>query len=162
MIFIVNQDPFAAVQLQKQLKNTNDQFVEIYLSAEEAEQNLYKLPELILLDENLEFGNLLYITQSIKAYDASIQIVWLCSENSSELKKMYPSYGVLQCIPKGDYFLERLSLTIIEARQNISRSMHHQKRIEHLRNNILKASSDPLSEQAEPYHPKAEWTNWNY
>ena len=156
MIFIVNQDPFAAVQLQRQLKSTNDQFVEVYLSAEEAEQNLYKLPELILLDENLEFGNLLYITQSIKAYDASIQTVWLCSEDSSELKKMYPSYGVLQCIPKGDYFLERLSLTIIESRKNFSRTKHDQKRIEHLRNNILKPSSDPLFTQTEPFHPKVQ------
>lgn len=154
MIFIVNQDPFGAVQLQKQLKNTNDQFVEIYLAAEEAEQNLYKLPELILLDENLGFGDLLYLTQSIKAYDASIHIVWLCSESSSELQKMYPSYGVTQCITKGEYFLERLSLTIFESRKTMSRSKHHQKRIEHLRNNQLNQSLDSPLEPAQFVHAK--------
>lgn len=137
MIFLVNKDPFATLQLQNQLKEANIHAVEIYLSVNEAEQNLYKLPEVILLDENMELGNLLYLTQSIKAYDSSIQIIWICCESSSEIKKIFKSYGVMQCLTRGDYFLERLSLTIIEARETISRSKSRQKRIEKLRQDSL-------------------------
>ncbi len=142
MIFIVNSEPFAAVQFQNQLKSINNNSAEVYLSTEETEQNLYKHPDIILLDENLGLADLLYLTQSIKAYDASIQIIWICNPNSSDLKKMYRSYGVMQCLAKGEYFLERLSLTIIEARETLTRSKGRQNRIEHLRQNILNMATD--------------------
>lgn len=142
MIFIVSTNPFGAVQLQSQLKSTNHQMVEVFLSAEEAEQNLYKLPDLILLDNSLELTDLLYLTQSVKSYDASIQILWLCNEDAFELKKMYKSYGVSHCLNKGEFLLEQVTLIAIEAREKGLRDEFCRKRIEHLRRSIFSSNSN--------------------
>lgn len=137
MIFIVNNDPFGAIQLQNQLKNANNHSVEIYLSIDETEQSLYKLPEVVLIDENMDLANLLYLTQSIKAYDSSIQVVWLSKNNSPELKRMCKSYGVLQCLSKEEFFFERLSLTIIEAKESATKNKFRKKRLEKLEDTFL-------------------------
>lgn len=145
MIFIVSTNPFGAVQLQSQLKSTNNQLVEVFLSAGEAEQNLYKLPDLILLDNSLELTDLLYLTQSIKAYDSSIRIVWLCNEDAYELKKMYVSYGVSHCLNKGEFLLEQVTLIAIEAKEEGLRDEFSQKRIEHLRKSIFNSKPNIYS-----------------
>lgn len=145
MIFIVSTNPFGAVQLQSQLRSTNHQLVEVFLSAEEAEQNLYKLPDLILLDNSLELTDLLYLTRSIKAYDSSIQILWLCNEDAWELKKMYKSYGVSHCLQKGEFLLEQICLIAIEAKENDLRDEFSRKRIEHLRKNIFMSQPNSFS-----------------
>lgn len=145
MIFIVSTNPFGAVQLQAQLKANNQQLVEIFLSAEEAEQNLYKVPDLIILDNSLELTDLLYLTQSIKAYDPGIQILWLCNEEGIELRRMYKSYGVSHCLNKGEFLLEQISLIYIEARENCMHDEIRLKRIAHLRRNIFQNQSDLYS-----------------
>lgn len=137
MIFIVGADPFGAVQFQTQLRNANQKFVEVFLSAKETEQNLYKLPDLVLLDHSLNLSDLLYLTQTIKAYDSAIQIIWLCDATCAELKRMYKSYGVSHCLNKGEYLLEQIILISIETKEKNSRTESSKKRIEHLRKNIL-------------------------
>lgn len=145
MIFIINKEPFDAVALQSHLKQASRQFVEAYYSVEEAEANLYKLPDIILLDDNLELTDFLYITQSIKAYDPGIQIIWLCQESSFELLKMYKSYGVSYCLKKNEGLLERLSLSILEAHQQLDKNENSEKRKEQLRKSILKSRPDSYS-----------------
>ena len=145
MIFIVSTDPFGAVQFQRQLKNIHNQFVEVYLSVEEVEQNLYKLPDVVLIHQSLELTDLLYLTQSIKAYDPIIQIVWICDANCLELQKMHKSYGVSHCLNQEDYFLEQITLITHEAKQQNLRDESCRKRIEHLRSSIFSAHSDSYS-----------------
>lgn len=145
MIFIVSKDPFGAVQFQKQLKNTNNQFVEVYLSVEEVEQNLYKLPDVVLIHQSLELTDLLYLTQSIKAYDPIIQIIWICDSNCIELQKMHKSYGVSHCLHKEDYLLEKITIITQEAKQQSLRDDNCKKRIEYLRNSIFSSQTNSYS-----------------
>ena len=145
MIFIVSTDPFGAVQLQARLKNANNPFVEVYLSPEETEQNLYKLPDVVLIDHNLELADILYLTQSIKAYDSNIQIIWMCDGECAELKKMHKSYGVSYCLSKEDYFLEKIALVAREAKEQSDQDANSLRRIEHLRKSIYSSQLNALS-----------------
>lgn len=137
MIFIVGADPFSAVQLQMKLRNAKQQFVEVFLSAEETKQNLYKLPDLVLLDHSLDLSVLLELTDAIKRYDSGIQIIWLCDETCIELKNIHKSYDISHCLNKGEYLLEQIILITIETKEKNSRLESSKKRIEHLRKSIF-------------------------
>lgn len=145
MIFIINKEPVGAVSLQSHLKQASRQPVEVYFSVEEVEANLYKLPDIILLDDSIPLTDFLYITQSIKAYDPGIQIIWTCLEDSFELQKMYRSYGVSCCLNKNEGLLERLSLSILEANQELNRSENAEKRRNQFRESISNSRPDSYS-----------------
>lgn len=136
MIFLISKLPFEAAQLQNQLRVTTQQAVDVYLSVEEAEANLYKIPDVIILDENLGLTNLLYLTQSIKIYDSNIEVIWFCGEDYPELCKLQKSYGTYKCLNKKENPLELLSLSVMEI-CNRQEEGQQQKRKEYLRKNLL-------------------------
>lgn len=141
MIFLVSKDPFSALQVQYKLKLIGAPAVEIYLSVEEAESNLYKLPQIVLLEENLELSNLLYLTQSVKLYDSQINVLWICREECSELEKIYKEHGVTSCLTKNDYLIEQLSLKIHEMLSGLNGKDTSKKRMQLLKNNLLNMDS---------------------
>lgn len=136
MIFLISKLPFEAVQLQNHLKAATQQQIDIYLSVEEAEANLYKVPDVIVLDDNLGLTNLLYLTQSVKIYDSSIEVVWLCKEDYKELEGLQKSYGAFKCLSKDGTSLELLSFTLLEI-CNQQEEDQRQKRKEYLKKNLL-------------------------
>lgn len=137
MIFLVSKDPFSAMQLQNKLKLAGQQQVEIFLSVEEVEQNLYKLPDMILMDENLTFSNLLYLTQSVKVYDGQMHVIWLCQKDSADLRKLYKSYGVAHCIPKNEVLLDELLGKVHETLNEPKNKKNSSRRMEFLKKNLL-------------------------
>lgn len=141
MLFLVSKDPFSALQLQHQLKLIGAPAAEIYLSVEEAESNLYKLPHIVLLEDNLKLSNLLYLTQSVKIYDSQINVMWLCREEGSELEKIHKGYGVTCCLTKNDYLIEQLSLKIHEMLNGLNGKDTSKKRMQLLKNNLLNMDS---------------------
>lgn len=141
MIFLVSKDPFNALQLQNQLKLTDLPPTEIYLSVEEAENNLYKLPGIVLIDENLAFSNLLYLTQSIKIYDAQLPVIWLCKKDGSELQKTYKGYGVTHCIPEDEILLDKSLTKIHSILQDSAHQRSNKCRMEFLKKELLKLDS---------------------
>lgn len=128
MIFLVSKNPMEAVQLQRTLKGTYQNSLDVYLSLNEVEENLYKLPDIIFIDENLELSDLISLTQSIKAYDPEIHVVWLCNSGSPYLEKIHKSYGVYHCLLKETHFLERISLLIKEIKHHLLDSHRGHKR----------------------------------
>ncbi|WP_017730273.1 hypothetical protein [Nafulsella turpanensis] len=136
MIFLTSRFPFEAVQLLNQLRITTQECINIFPTVEEAEANLYKIPDIVLLDDNLGLTNLLYLTQSIKIYDSKIEVVWFCAEEYKELHSLHESYGVYQCFHKEQTSLELLSFTIMEICKR-EKEGQKQKRKEYLRKNLL-------------------------
>lgn len=141
MIFLASKKPMEAVPLQKTLLESYNFCIDIYLSLHEVEENLYKLPDIIFIDENLEIPDLISLTQSIKAYDPEIQVVWLCKKSSPYLEKIYKSYGVYHCLKKEDYFLERISLLILEIKQQPTQKIRSQRKKAHMKRIILNKPS---------------------
>lgn len=141
MIFLVSKDPFNAMQLQNELKLAGESYVEIFLSVEEAERNLYKLPDMVLMDENLSFSNLLYLTQSVKIYDAHTQVIWLCQKECNDLQKVYESYGVTYCIPKNRVLLEDMAVKVHETLSKSDGKRNSHRRMEYLKKNLLDIDS---------------------
>lgn len=138
MIFLVSKDPFSALQLQNHLRLAGLSQVEIYLSIEEAEHNLYKLPDLVLAENNLSFSKLLYLTLSVKQYDAHMQVIWLCQKDSTQLHKLYKSYGVAHCISKSEVLLEEMMAKVHETLQEGNNKRNSSKRVEFLKKNFLR------------------------
>jgi DNA-binding NarL/FixJ family response regulator len=141
MIFLVSKDPFNAMQLQNQLKLTGESYVEIFVSVEEVERNLYKLPDMVLMDENLSLSNLLYLTRSVKIYDTHTQIIWLCQKECNDLQKVCKSYGVAYCIPKNKVLLEDMAAKIHEILGELNSQRSSNKRMEYLKKNLLDMDS---------------------
>lgn len=137
MIFLTGKFPFEAVQLQNQLRLTTRQQTEIFLSVEEAEANLYKMPDAIILDDNLGLTNLLYLTQSIKIYDSKIEVIWFCEDDYKELLGLHKSYGVFLCLNKKETSLEALSLSLMEICNRQEENHHRLRRKERLKKNLL-------------------------
>ncbi len=141
MIFLVSKDPFSAIQLQNQLKLAGELQVEIFLSVEEAEHNLYKLPDIILIEDNLSFSSLLYLTQSVKHHDAQTQVIWLCQKNCNDLHIIYKNYGVVNCIARNELLLEEMADKVQEILREPNNKMNNSKRIALLKKNLLDMDS---------------------
>lgn len=140
MIFLVSQDPFSALQLQSQLKLTGLPPVEIFLSVEETENNLYKLPDIVLIDENLSFPKLLALTQSVKGYNAQLKVIWLCEKDRTALQKIYQAHGAAHCIPKDELLLDSSLVKVHILLQHAYTKRSRQQRMEFLKKNLLSIS----------------------
>lgn len=140
MLFLVSKDPFSALQLQQQLRLIAASPVEIYLSVEEAESNLYKLPRLVLLEDNLEAPNLLYLTESIKLYDSQIALIWLCRKEHTGLEKIHKGYGVASCLTRDDQLPGQLSVKVQEILKGLKEN-DTKKRVRLLKKKLFDTSS---------------------
>jgi DNA-binding NtrC family response regulator len=100
LIFIVEDDVFYASAIKHELEKEKLTNIEVYHSGEEAFGNMYKLPEIVLLDHGLGDANGLSILKKIKSLNPSIQVVFLSGQDALDVAVKSLKYGAFDYIEK--------------------------------------------------------------
>ena len=116
-IFLVEDDPFYRELVLSHLCDEGYLNVECCRSAEEFSDNLYKNPDIIFLDYNLEDKNGLDILREIKGFNPDIHVVFLSAQNTIQVAVDALRYGALEYIVKDDMALDKINNVLM----NISR-----------------------------------------
>jgi two-component system, OmpR family, response regulator len=117
LIFFVDDDKMILNLLEYTIKNRHDYDVRTFSSGEECLKNMDLKPDLIVMDHYFKSNGKknmsgLEALKEIQKYDRSLPIVILTSSYDKKLAKKYLEKGAIRYIPKNDYFIDELMLTI--------------------------------------------------
>ncbi|MFT7611075.1 MAG: DNA-binding NtrC family response regulator [Parvicellaceae bacterium] len=117
LIFVVEDDVFYANAIEKQLQNEHLTQIEVYHSGKTAVDNLYKIPEIVLLDHGLGDSDGLTILKQIKGLYPEIQVIFLSAQEELEVAINALKYGAYDYIDKGDDGLLKMASVVRRAFQ---------------------------------------------
>ena len=128
LIFIVEDDYFYASTLECFLNSLGFTNIEHYDNGNECIKNSYKMPQLVLLDYNLEDFKGVDIMLELISFDSNTPIVFVSAQESVQLAIDTLKYGSYDYIQKDEFTLKKLRIVInriTEAKEAIRK--HRQK-----------------------------------
>lgn len=111
-IFIVEDDPFYAALLQKEIVKDKLGKVEIFSTGEHFMNNLFKMPDIILLDHHLGTMQGVDILKKIKSINPNIQVIFLSAQEKLQVAITSLKYGAYDYIEKNDRAFSRVKALI--------------------------------------------------
>lgn len=135
-VFIVEDDRFYANLLAVQLEEFTEADVEIFADIHSAKQNLYKDPDLILLDYYLQTDNGIDLLRIIKAIKPDIPVVFLSAQKNLLVAVNSLKYGAFDYLIKDETAFPKLG-TVIERIVTIRELVARKQRGIRLRNGVL-------------------------
>lgn len=120
LIFFVDDDKMILNLLEYTLKNRHDYNIRTFSSGEECLENIGLKPDLIVMDHYFKSNGKenmsgLEALKEIQKYDRSLPVVILTGYDDKKLARKYLETGAIKYIPKSDYFIDELMLTIDES-----------------------------------------------
>lgn len=112
LIFIVEDDTFYREIVYNHICNREYLNVESYKSAEEFSENLYKNPEIIFLDYNLNSKNGLDLLKEIKSINPDTYVILMSAQDTIQVAVDSLRYGAIEYIIKNDVALEKIDSTL--------------------------------------------------
>ena len=112
LIFIVEDDPFYKEIISSHLFDLGYKRLEFYTNAKDFLNNLYKIPDIIFLDYNLEDKNGLEILKEIKGFNSDIHVVFLSAQDTIQVAVDALRFGALEYIIKNDIALEKVNYVL--------------------------------------------------
>lgn len=113
LIFIVEDDPFYKEIISSHLFDLGYTKIELYTNAKDFLNNLYKIPDIIFLDYNLEDKNGLEILKEIKGFNPDIHVVFLSAQDTIQVAVDALRFGALDYIIKNDVALEKINFVLV-------------------------------------------------
>jgi DNA-binding NtrC family response regulator len=102
-IFIVEDDRFYGEIIKNELEQNNYTQVELHTSGDECINNLYKMPDIILLDYHLEGSlNGIEVLKKIKAFNPDAQVIMLSGQEELNVAVNSLKYGAFDYVVKKD------------------------------------------------------------
>jgi two-component system OmpR family response regulator len=126
LIFIIDDDKLMQTMLQDFVLTKYDgATVQCFLTGEEAIMELYKKPDVILLDYHLDTNiasanNGLEILKRIKQLIHSIPVIFITSQEDTKTSADIIKYGAYDYIVKGENAFNRLEIMINNSTGHIS------------------------------------------
>jgi len=111
-IFIVEDDAFYATLLKKEITKNRLGSVETYHSGEDFVDNLYKMPDVVLLDHNLGKMNGVEVLKKIKSISPKIQVIFLSAQEKMHVAITSLKFGAFDYVEKNDTALSRVKALI--------------------------------------------------
>lgn len=111
-LFVVEDDPFYVEVINHTLNQEGFENIETFSKSQDAINNLYKNPEIVICDYNLEEGNGLEVLRHIKSINPDIQVIFLSGQESMDVALKALKYGAFDYLVKNDVAIERISLVI--------------------------------------------------
>ena len=112
-IFLVEDDPFYLSILQKSVTSAKVCQVSAYTTGEDCLNNIYKQPDIVVLDQNLE-GNLsgLDVLKQIKGLNPDIQVIFLSAQEKMNIAIQSLKYGAFDYVIKDEEALLQVNKLI--------------------------------------------------
>jgi len=111
-IFIVEDDTFYASLLKNEITKNRLGSVETYHSGEDFVDNLYKNPDVVLLDHNLGDMNGVEVLKKIKSISPKIQVIFLSGQEKMHVAIASLKLGAFDYIEKNNTALSRVKSLI--------------------------------------------------
>jgi DNA-binding NtrC family response regulator len=125
-IFIVEDDPFYREIILNHLLQQDFDSIQVFKNGKELSDNLYKNPDIILLDYNLTDKNGLELLKEVKGFNPDIQVVFLSGQETIEVAVESLRYGAFDYILKNDLALDKLN-KVLSKIQNINKLVQIQE-----------------------------------
>ena len=109
LIFIVEDDHFYGSAISAYLESKGYSNIEIYHTGKECLRNLYKRPQLVLLDYNLQDIVGMNVLLGIIAFDANTPVVFISGQESIQMAIETLKYGAYDYIQKDNKAFDKLS-----------------------------------------------------
>lgn len=111
-IFIVEDDVFYAKLLQKEITKNRLGSVETYHTGEEFVDNLYKNPDVVLLDYDLGSMTGVEVLKKIKSMSPNIQVIFLSAQEKMHVAITSLKFGAFDYVEKNKTSLNRVKALI--------------------------------------------------
>lgn len=114
-IFIVDDDPFYQNLLKQSVFNELGINAETFSNGEECIKHLYKMPEIILLDHNLNSKlSGIEVLKAIKSFSSNIQVVFLSGQEEMHVAVNALKYGAFDYVRKNEDGLKNTNQLILK------------------------------------------------
>lgn len=107
-IFIVEDDKFYANLVRETLKKSSFENVIIFETGESFIDNLFRNPDVVILDYSLGNTNGLDLLKKIKSVNPDIQVIFLSGQEEMNVAINSLKYGAFDYLEKGEESLDRL------------------------------------------------------
>jgi DNA-binding NtrC family response regulator len=111
-IFIVEDDAFYATLLKNEIVKNRLGEVESFLSGEHFMENLFKIPDIVLLDYDLGSTKGIDILKKIKSINPNIQVIFLSAQEKLQVAITSLKYGAYDYVEKNDSSFPRIKALI--------------------------------------------------
>lgn len=116
-IFIVDDDPFFQNLLKQSVYSELGIESETFDSGEECIKHLHKMPEIILLDHNLNSElNGIEVLKAIKSFSSNIQVIFLSGQEEMHIAVNSLKYGAFDYVRKNDEGLKSINRLILKVK----------------------------------------------
>lgn len=122
-IFIVEDDNFYATMVRSHLEENSYRRTKIFNNGNDAIEELYKHPDIVLLDYDLGDMKGIDILRKIKSVNPNIQVIFLSGQEDLEVAVTSLKYGAFDYLEKNGETFARLSRVL-------DRIEHHRGMIE--------------------------------
>jgi two-component system, NtrC family, response regulator AtoC len=111
-IFVVEDDPFYIELITHLLATQGCQDVSTFSKSVDCINNLHKMPDLCILDYNLEEGTGMDVLLHIKSINPDIQVIFLSGQEAVNVALDTLKHGAFDYIIKNENAMERLTLVL--------------------------------------------------
>ena len=111
-IFIVEDDVFYASLLKKEIIKNRLGSVETYHTGEDFVDNLYKMPDVVVLDHNLGSMTGVDVLKQIKTMSPNIQVIFLSAQEKMHIAISSLKFGAFDYVEKNKTAFKRVKALI--------------------------------------------------
>ena len=111
-IFIVEDDTFYAGLLKNEIVKNRLGEVKSFSSGESFMNNLFKMPDIVLLDHNLGSMQGVDILKKIKSLNPNIQVIILSAQDKMKVAITSLKFGAYDYVEKNDFAFDRIKALI--------------------------------------------------
>ena len=127
-IFIVEDDTFYAGLLKNEIIKNRLGEVESFSSGESFMNNLFKMPDIVLLDHNLGSMQEVDILKNIKSLNPNIQVIILSAQVKMRVAITSLKFGAYDYVEKNDFAFDRIK-TLIKSITKFNQIVKEKKRL---------------------------------
>ena len=127
-IFIVEDDTFYAGLLKNEIIKNRLGEVESFSSGESFMNNLFKMPDIVLLDHNLGSMQGVDILKNIKSLNPYIQVIILSAQVKMRVAITSLKFGAYDYVEKNDFAFDRIK-TLIKSITKFNQIVKEKKRL---------------------------------
>ena len=127
-IFIVEDDTFYAELLKNEIEKNRLGEVKSFSSGESFMNNLFKMPDIVLLDHNLGSMKGVDILKKIKSLNPNIQVIILSAQVKMKVAITSLKFGAYDYVEKNDFAFDRIK-ALIKNITKFNQIVKKQKRI---------------------------------
>ena len=127
-IFIVEDDTFYAGLLKNEIVKNRLGEVESFSTGESFMNNLFKMPDIVLLDHNLGSMQGVDILKNIKSLNPNIQVIILSAQVKMRVAITSLKFGAYDYVEKNDFAFDRIK-TLIKSITKFNQIVKEKKRL---------------------------------